>query len=132
MERIMDASLSRWLRILPLAALCTWASPALAAPDKAVVDLLRGRAERACDQALALWLRSGKGLDNQPVRHAIAECYANLARLHVLGETQEAVAAGVTVEELPAWWLSAKTRMSLDPYLPLASRTLVAPKGDGR
>lgn len=128
----MNASFSRWLRILSVAALSAWSSPGAAAPDKAVVDLLRGRAERACDQALALWLRSGKGLDNQPVRHAIAECYASLARLHVLGENQEAIAAGVSIEEMPGWWLATKTRMSLDPYLPLASRTLVAPKGEGR
>ena len=97
-----------------------------------VLDLLRGRADRACDQALARWLRSGTGLDDPAVRHAVAECYSGLARLHVLGEAQEPIETGVTVEELPGWWLSTKTRMSLDPYLPLASRTLVVPKGDGQ
>ncbi len=132
MGLIMNSSLTRWLSILLIAALFAWASPAVAAPDKEVLDLLSGRAERACDQALSRWLRSGKGLDEPSVRHAVAECYAGLARLHLLGEAQEPIAAGVTVEELPAWWLSAKTRMSLDPYLPLASRTLVAPEGKGR
>lgn len=95
--------------------------------DEAVRKVLVDRAKAVCRDMLSSFLVSQVGIDDPKVRALTADCYLAESRLFSLGLDRDVIREGTALSELPARMLSQETRMSLDPYLPLAGRALKIP-----
>jgi hypothetical protein len=96
----------------------------------AVRAVLEQRVRDFCRPLVQEWLTSQNGINDPAVKARAADCWLAHARLSVLGyESGLDIAGGASIAELPARILESKAKISLDPFLPLAGRTLEFPIG---
>ena len=96
----------------------------------AVRAVLEQRVRDFCRPLVREWLTSQNGMNDPAVKARAADCWLANMRLSVLGyKSGLDIAAGTSITELPARILESKAKISLDPFLPLAGRTLKFPTG---
>lgn len=96
----------------------------------AVRGVLEQRMRNFCRPLVQEWLTSQNGMNDPAVKARAADCWLAHARLSVLGyESGLDITGGTSIAELPARILESKAKISLDPFLPLAGRTLKFPVG---
>jgi hypothetical protein len=92
--------------------------------DKLVHKALKDRTHTFCRAVLPAWFKLTGQAKSSGFRSLVADCYLGHARLAVLGLSDSLSLKDVGLSELPSALLAKETGMSLDPYGPLAGRTL--------
>jgi|APSaa5957512535_1039671.scaffolds.fasta_scaffold18088_2 hypothetical protein len=108
-----------------LCALVVFSSTELKAEEalqRKIHATIEARTKSFCDKVLPSWFASRGGVDDPTVRAMVTDCYIGQARLGVMGG--ESMLAGIALSEVPAALLANESGMKLDPFGPLAGRSL--------
>ena len=108
-----------------LCALVVFSSTELKAEEalqRNIHATIEARTKSFCDKVLPSWFASRGGVDDPTVRAMVTDCYIGQARLGVMGG--ESMLAGIALSEVPAALLANESGMKLDPFGPLAGRSL--------
>ena len=108
-----------------LCALVVFSSTELKAEEalqRKIHATIEPRTKSFCDKVLPSWFASRGGVDDPTVRAMVTDCYIGQARLGVMGG--ESMLAGIALSEVPAALLANESGMKLDPFGPLAGRSL--------
>ena len=108
-----------------LCALVVFSSTELKADEalqRKIHATIEARTKSFCDKVLPSWFASRGGVDDPTVRAMVTDCYIGQARLGVMGG--ESMLAGIALSEVPAALLANESGMKLDPFGPLAGRSL--------
>ena len=108
-----------------LCALVVFSSTELKAEEalqRKIHATIEARTKSFCDKVLPSWFASRGGVDDPTVRAMVTDCYIGQARLGVMGG--ESTLAGIALSEVPAALLANESGMKLDPFGPLAGRSL--------
>ena len=108
-----------------LCALVVFSSTELKAEEalqRKIHATIEARTKSFCDKVLPSWFASRGGVDDPTVRAMVTDCYIGQARLGVMGG--ESMLAAIALSEVPAALLANESGMKLDPFGPLAGRSL--------
>ena len=108
-----------------LCALVVFSSTELKAEEalqRKIHATIEARTKSFCDKVRPSWFASRGGVDDPTVRAMVTDCYIGQARLGVMGG--ESMLAGIALSEVPAALLANESGMKLDPFGPLAGRSL--------
>ena len=87
-------------------------------------DIMRERTTTQCRKLGPAFIMSRTGFHDPYVRGLAASCFTAKARLHLFGEYQQLIMNGARVGELPIRTIAEQTGLNLDPYHPLAGKSL--------
>jgi hypothetical protein len=105
--------------------------PALAddpKPEEQVRQVLLGRNADLRASLLRAWLVPPGNADAARIRALTADVYASEARLAALGIDRRMMRDGAAMAEVPYFVLAERSRVTLDPWVPLGGRSFVVRK----
>lgn len=117
------------------AALCLAAAPVAAndvKPEEQVRQVLLGRNADLRANLLRAWLVPPANADAARIRALAADVYASEARLAALGLERPMLRDGASLAEVPYFVLADRSRVTLDPWAPLAGRNFVVAREAGK
>jgi len=120
----------RLIVIAAIAAGC-FAAPSFAQdakPEEQVRQVLLGRNADLRASLLRTWLVPPANADAGRIRALTADVYASEARLAALGIERPMMRDGAAIVEVPYFVLAERSRVTLDPWTPLAGRNFVVRK----
>jgi hypothetical protein len=97
-------------------------------PEEQVRQVLLGRNADLRANLLRTWLVPPVNADAARIRALTADVYASEARLAALGIERPMMRDGAAIVEVPYFVLSERSRVTLDPWVPLAGRSFVVRK----
>ena len=97
-------------------------------PDEQVRQVLLGRNADLRANLLRTWLVPPVNADAARIRALTADVYASEARLAALGIERPMMRDGAAIVEVPYFVLAEHSRVTLDPWVPLAGRSFVVRK----
>jgi hypothetical protein len=97
-------------------------------PEEQVRQVLLARNGDLRASLLRAWLVPPATADAGRIRALAADVYASEARLAALGIERPIMRDGAAVVEVPYFVLSERSRVTLDPWVPLGGRSFVIRK----
>jgi hypothetical protein len=97
-------------------------------PEEQVRQVLLGRNADLRANLLRTWLVPPANADAARIRALTADVFASEARLAALGIERPMMRDGAAIVEVPYFVLSERSRVTLDPWVPLAGRSFVIRK----
>lgn len=107
------------------------ALPALAdeaKPEEQVRQVLLGRNADLRANLLRAWLVPPANAEPARIRALAADVYASEARLAALGIERPMMRDGAGIAEVPYFVLAERSRVTLDPWVPLGGKSFVVRK----
>lgn len=107
------------------------ALPALAdeaKPEEQVRQVLLGRNADLRASLLRAWLVPPANAEPARIRALAADVYASEARLAALGIERPMMRDGAGIAEVPYFVLAERSRVTLDPWVPLGGKSFVVRK----
>jgi hypothetical protein len=119
--------------LLPALVALSLAAPAVAVaddikPEEQVRQVLLGRNADLRANLLRAWLVPPENADAARIRALAADVYSSEARLTALGIERPMMRDGTSLTEVPYFVLADRSRVALDPWVPLGGKSFVVPK----